>query len=292
MQFLMAPIRPTTLRPVIGGFIRGYTMRDANAAAYVAAVEAADSQALEDGVRQAIDNFVLGCKADGIWDAIKASCILAGARTLNGALVPLAGTAPTNFNFVSGDYNRKTGLVGNATNKSLRTGLLASALSNTSHHYFISGSNFETASSPQIQNLGGVYDGSNLSSLFDIVACVPNVTRRECRSGTAGNIAGSSATINSGLISSGSICGTRTAATLLALYQNGIAASVATNSNTPSLPNVAFGIFARNSNNTQVEHTGSRFNFFSAGDGLSAQAVLALHSRVTDLINAFGAAIP
>jgi hypothetical protein len=43
---------------------------------------------------------------------IKASCFKQGARTLSGALVPLAADmpAPTNFNFVAGDYNRRTGL--------------------------------------------------------------------------------------------------------------------------------------------------------------------------------------
>jgi len=92
---------------------------DADASTYIEAVEAADTQALETGVRYAINDFVLGCKNDGIWDAIKASCILAGARTLNGALVPLVGAAPTNVNFVSGDYNRKTGLVGNGSTKYL-----------------------------------------------------------------------------------------------------------------------------------------------------------------------------
>jgi hypothetical protein len=67
---------------------------DPDAAAYITAVETADGQALEERTKIAIDNFVLGCKADGIWTAIKASCILSGARTLAGALVPLVGTAP------------------------------------------------------------------------------------------------------------------------------------------------------------------------------------------------------
>jgi len=93
---------------------------DSDAAAYTAAVEAADGQSLELGVVAAYHNFILGCKADGIWDAIKASCILCGARTLAGALVPLAGTAPTNVadGFVSGDYTRggaTPGLQGDGT---------------------------------------------------------------------------------------------------------------------------------------------------------------------------------
>jgi hypothetical protein len=98
--------------------VSGY---DADAQKYITAVETADGQALETGVKVAINTFVVGCKADGTWSAIKASCIMAGARTLSGALVPLVGTAPTNINFVSGDYDRKSGLVGNGSSKYLDT---------------------------------------------------------------------------------------------------------------------------------------------------------------------------
>jgi hypothetical protein len=101
---------------------------DPDAAAYIAAVEAADTQALETNTRYAINDFVIGCKQDGIWTAIKASCILAGARTLTGALVPLVGTAPTNNGpFVSGDYDRETGLVGNGSTKYLNSNRNANA---------------------------------------------------------------------------------------------------------------------------------------------------------------------
>jgi hypothetical protein len=100
---------------------------DPDAQAYITAVEAADTQSLEIGVKDAINAFVVGCKADGIWSAIKASCIMAGARTLAGALVPLVGTAPTNFGFVVGDYNRKTGLVGDGNTKNLDSNRLCSS---------------------------------------------------------------------------------------------------------------------------------------------------------------------
>lgn len=95
--------------------------RDLDVINYIAAVEEADGQALEAGVKAAYTSFILGCKSDGIWSSLKASCILAGARTLNGALVPLVGTAPTNYYFDSADYNRKTGLVGNASTKFLNS---------------------------------------------------------------------------------------------------------------------------------------------------------------------------
>jgi hypothetical protein len=261
---------------------------DPDAAAYIAAVEAADGQALEAAVRAAINSFVVGCKVDGIWSAIKASCILAGARTLSGALVPLVGTAPTNNNFVSGDYNRETGLVGNTTNKSLLTGLLANSLSNTSHHLLVNGSSLSPSSTPAV-NFGGVFNGSSISSLFDITG---TSAYRETRSGTAGGSPGDSPTISSGLITSGSIAGCRTSSTEFRLYQNGTSAALATNSNTPSLPAIAFSVFARNDNGTQVEHNNSRLNFFSIGDGLNTSAMLSLHNRVTTLINDIAAAIP
>jgi hypothetical protein len=123
---LSSPIK-RTLRSAFtpsGGYApAGY---DTDAQAYITAVETADSASLETGVKDAINSFVVYCKAQGIWTAIKASCILAGARTLSGALVPLKGTAPTNFNFVSGDYNRKTGLIGNGTTKYLNSNRLDS----------------------------------------------------------------------------------------------------------------------------------------------------------------------
>ena len=94
---------------------------DPDVIAYIAAIETADGQALENEVKIAYQNFIIGCKADGIWDSIKSSCILAGARTLQGALVPLKGTAPTNYAFINDDYDRKTGLKGDGTTKYLDT---------------------------------------------------------------------------------------------------------------------------------------------------------------------------
>jgi hypothetical protein len=113
------PMNPRLLRPTEGGF----RSPDADARAYLAAVRQADGANLEPAVAKAISDFVIGCKTDGIWNAIKASCILAGARTLAGALTPLKGGSPTNTNnnFVSGDYDRKTGLIGDAATKQLDT---------------------------------------------------------------------------------------------------------------------------------------------------------------------------
>jgi hypothetical protein len=106
---------------------------DPDAAAYFARIEAAGSS-INFNNRNAVNQFIVGCKEDGIWNAIKASCILAGADTLSGALVPLVGDAPTNFNFVETDYSVTTGLIGDGSTKYLDSGYaLTQSLQNNRH---------------------------------------------------------------------------------------------------------------------------------------------------------------
>jgi hypothetical protein len=91
---------------------------DADALDYLSRMATADGAGVETGVAVAVDAFFRGLKATpGLFDAIKASCILCGARTLAGALVPIVGDAPTNVanGFVSGDYSRTSGLTGDGT---------------------------------------------------------------------------------------------------------------------------------------------------------------------------------
>ena len=67
---------------------------DADALDYLARVKAADGAGVEVGVATAVSAFITDSKALGVWDSIRASCILAGARTLAGALVPLKNEGP------------------------------------------------------------------------------------------------------------------------------------------------------------------------------------------------------
>jgi hypothetical protein len=111
-----------TLPPQAQARRRGaWSVFDQDAATYIAAVEAQDQQPLELEIKSAIHIFVAGCKTDGIWADIKAACILCGARTLDAALLPLVGAAPTNVNFVGGDYDRANGLTGNGSTKYIDT---------------------------------------------------------------------------------------------------------------------------------------------------------------------------
>ncbi len=150
---------------------------DTDAQAYITAVETADSASLETGVKDAINAFVVYCKAEGIWTPIKASCILAGARTLSGALVPLKGTAPTNFNLVSGDYNRETGLKGDASTKYLDSNRNSNADPQDSFHMAVYGTELVTGGF-----LMGAGTASGATGRSNISA-----TTRQCRNRTDAN---------------------------------------------------------------------------------------------------------
>jgi len=90
---------------------------DADALDYLDRMAAADGASVEVGVATAVDAFVADAKELGVFSALKACCILAGARTLAGALVPVVGDAPTNVadGFVEGDFSRTAGLTGDGT---------------------------------------------------------------------------------------------------------------------------------------------------------------------------------
>jgi hypothetical protein len=82
--------------PYANGFGYGGTNvpTDTDGLDYLSRMATADGAGLETGVAGAIDRFIKACKTSDIWDSIRASCILAGARSLNGALVPLRDYGP------------------------------------------------------------------------------------------------------------------------------------------------------------------------------------------------------
>ena len=255
-----------------GHFLR--TAYDPDAWAYILAVQDADAQSLETGVQRAIDTFVKGCKADGIWTAIKASCILAGARTLSGALIPLVGTAPTNVNFVSGDYNRKTGLVGNGSTKYLNSNRANDTDPQDNNH------NACWVSTPAaVGALMTSSSGNAGQNYMDTDSSTS--TRFYIRDSISG--VGVSGTIVAGFyghkLNSGSQMAYR--------CPQGNGTSAAT-SQTPESRNVF--LYTRADNDVSFSSWSStRLAFYSIGESLD---LALLDARVTALINAYAAAIP
>ncbi len=249
---------------------------DTDAQAYITAVETADGQPLEVGVKAAIDEFVVGCKKDGIWDAIKASCIMAGARTLSGALVPLKGTAPTNFNFVAADYNRKTGLIGNGSTKALNANRAGNADPQNYAHFAVYRT---TAEGTPSSVFGGITD--------------PGTRNAQCyyfygswyfsaRKGFANDPINGSAVGTTGLL------GVNRSSSTSHAYR--IAGSTTTSSITSVAPtSEASAVYAVSYNGSIVGHSSVRLGFYSIGESLD---LALLDARITTLINNFAAILP
>jgi hypothetical protein len=253
---------------------------DADARAYIEAVRLADGQYMEPAVQLAVNDFVAGCKADGIFAAIKASCILMGVRTLSGALTPLVGSAPTNNGpFVSGDYNRKTGLIGNGTSKSIAT-------------------NYTLTGSLQDNRHGAVYvhtpQTSGSHAYFGSSSAVFNATPRTnivAANGAEGNLisrcadetSNTSATANNVAGFQG-ISRSQSASYVRRANATNQTVSVSSLSGDDS----AMFVFARNVFSSNLITSG-RLAFYSFGESLTLSL---LDTRVSTLYTAIGAAIP
>jgi hypothetical protein len=251
----------------------GAAVSDADAQAYLRAVEAADNQGpLEQGVQQAVNQFVIGCKADGIWSAIKASCILAGARTLAGALVPLVGTAPTNVGglFVSGDYNRETGLVGDGSTKYLNSNRNNNADPQDSKHLSAYVSAKGSTNKPYLASLD---DSAGPSALFHRGA------------GTfLTKINAASITASGGQMANGFCGASRNVSTELNWRFSGGSGVSSLQSQAPNSSSIR--VLGYESTSLFGD---SRLAFYSIGESLD---LALLDARVTTLVNAFAAAIP
>lgn len=253
---------------------RGYVY-DADAETYIAAVEAADGQRLEWGVRQAISQFVAGCKTDGVWTPIKASCILMGARTLAGALTPLVGSAPTNVNFVSGDYSRTTGLVGNNSNKYLNTGRNNNTSGQDDFHLAVFGEDPNKANT----SYGGAGNTTAAGSTY--LNTVAASLYGQCRSTTLDAVGVPRLAMNRTFYGMN-----RSSSTAFTYQFCGYSVNVTRTSGTPYDGNIY--IFARNDGGTAAAYTNARLAFYSTGDGLTLSS---LSSRVSSLYHSIMAAL-
>jgi hypothetical protein len=257
-------------------FISSVFTYDEDAGNYIQAVETADAQALEPATRKAINNFVIGCKQDGIWTAIKASCILAGARTLAGALVPLVGAAPTNNGFIGigTDYVRKTGLVGNGSTKYLDSNRNNNTDPRDSNHNSI----FISTAGTGIE----IYAGAGLTSAESGANNLGRTTSPSINMFFRNRF---STAIQFGNADATGFAGTSRSSSANFLARVGGQASTATvGSQSPYNGN--WCVFAGTGGSYK---SNARLAFYSIGESLD---LALLDTRVTDLINAFAVTIP
>ena len=288
----LAPKLPYT-HPFAGGFPYRGSQRlpsDPDALTYLAAVAAADGAPVETAVAVAVDDFFKGCKADpsgtpgrSNWDAIKASCILCGARTLAGALVPLVGTAPSNVadGFVEGDYTRggaTPGLQGDGTS------YLDSGVANNSDFG-------GTVADPQNDQHIAVYAtvAGTTGALFgaETGSSVGATHLAFTGAGLFARNRSTGADVVAGAASQTKLLSFSRGSSANYQYRFGsLSGSFSRASQTPSALNVF--VFER-SGGVASPPTDARLAFYSIGTAISDLA--ALDARVTALVTAIGAAI-
>lgn len=245
---------------------------DDDAVNYIYAVETADGQQLEQETRKAINKFVIGCKEDGIWTAIKASCIMAGARTLAGALTPLVGIAPTSYNFMSSDYNRKTGLKGDGSAKRLDSNRNNTVDPQNSRHLSAYISENSTVT-------GNMLSSDTVGNGASVILQVPSSNyTRNILSGS--NTSG----INRG-IATGFNGVSRPSSSQMITRQSGVSQTHNYASSTPLSSTI--GIFSRAASTAGVSN--ARISFYSIGENLD---IALLDARVSTLMSDFNSVIP
>lgn len=238
---------------------------DSDARTYIDRVESADQATLELEVRQAINEFFVQCKQNGNLANIKNSCLMAGPRTFAGILQPLVGSvAPTQFNFLTNNYNRKTGLRGDTISKYLNTNRVNGADPQDNHHYATYMTVAPTTATTCLMGSGRTNTGA--TGLFG------NETRNR------------NPQINSRPVVLGFYGMIRTNSTDYTVRNGGSEAIINTVSQVPSVTENTF-IFARTQGASPNAHTNARLSFYSIGTAVN---LAQLDQSITSYMNKLG----
>jgi hypothetical protein len=243
-------------------------------------VAAGNTQGLERGVTDAFDvalqdlvaDEILGISGGVIAQAAsksKAMPFLCGARTLGGCLVPVVGPAPTNFNFLSANYNRKTGLFATAgANMYLDSNRNNNADPQNNKHVAVYTSTIVG---------GGRYLGTASG-----LGAVGSTTLASFGGGQLSPYINASSSFSGPQLSIGFYGASRATSSTVSFRNNETTASGSSQSQTPE--NSSILLFRGG-----TIYTSCRMSFYSIGE--DADLAL-LDTRVTGLMTALSAAIP
>jgi hypothetical protein len=251
-------------------------------------VAAGNTSGLERGVTDAFNTALqtlvadtyLGISGNVITQAastIKAMPWMMGARTLPGCLVPVVGTAPTNVNWVAGDYNRKTGL-GDATNatKYLNTNRASNADPQNNFHQAVHVSTASTVTG--VSAYMGQGAGTTGATHIAINTTLGDLVLR--------NRANTSVSITSQAAATGFIGTTRSVAGSFTYRVN---SSNATGSVTSEAASAETHFVMARNNGGPTSYSTGRVRFYSIGESLD---LAILQTRIDALTAALAAAIP
>jgi len=245
---------------------------DADAVDYLTRMAAADGAGVEVSVAVAVDAFVRDLKATpGLFDAIKASCILCGARTITGALVPLAGDAPTSNGFVSGDYSRTNGITGDGSSYLDSNYAYPTVLQNDCH---------------VAAWVSGLPTSGVLAGYGDIIGSGTLISLAACRMYNNGG----DTFLPSNTTASGLRAASRSDSSSF-VYRRNETNETATIAST-SVTHLDLAVFARQRHTLTPDNiTDAAIGFYSIGTDIGSAGLAALDTAVTNLITAIGEAL-
>ena len=250
---------------------------DADAIDYLTRVASADGAGVEVGVATAVDAFFRDAKESGVFSALKACCILAGARTLAGALVPVVGDAPTNVadGFVEGDFSRTAGLTGDGATTYLDSGRANDDDLQNDQHMAVWITSLPTLTSAIMgSRIGPTETGS--SQL--IYRTDPSLTFR---------IHSATETLT-GSASVGFFAASRNASDETLARNGGTEFDSSAASQSPNSENVH--VFQRSGSSSNAP-TDATIAFYSIGTDIGSAGLAALEAAVDNLISAIGEAL-
>jgi hypothetical protein len=247
---------------------------DPDALNYIKTVETADSQGLEATWRNALNTFFIGAKSDGFFPSLKGCAILAGARTLTGALTPLAGPALTIIGSGSSNYNRKAGLAGDGAAFYINTNRAGNADPQNSSHLIVYITTAATGGSQQAAI--GYGNGASSDTLIVLNAPAANYPFR-----SRGIISTQS---RSTVGAVGFVGLNRSSAVSFTSSINSTEETISLSSSVPTSDNIF--LFGRSLGS--LLPTNARIAFFSSGTSLNLSIA---RPRITALMNAL-ATIP
>jgi hypothetical protein len=245
----------------LGRSIGTQTVSDADAQAFVTAAN------IQDQVEaNAINNLVIGMKADGLWTKMKAVYPFVGGSSTSNSY-NLRNTAQYQLSFSGGATHNSNGYTG-GVNGYANTGLNPNTAFSTNDSMHLS------LYSRTNNDLGGLdFGGLNASAVTGLYARFSN--------NAYAYINGGSGVLTGNTNSTGFYVGTRTASNVLKLFKSGTQlGSTYTGANGARLDLNAF-LGAVNVSGSPTYYTQRNYAFASIGDGLSDTDATNLNTRVT-----------
>lgn len=220
--------------------------------------------------QSAINNLVIGLKADGLWTKMKAIYPFVGGTSTTTSY-NLRNTAQYQLSWNGGWTWNSQGVTGNGSNSFANTGFnpnSAFTTNDSAHLSIYSRTNSAASAYVDFGATNGLGNSTAINSAYanNAVSLLHN---------------GSTGVNVTNLNTQGFYIGTRSTASIHKMFKNGSQLGTTDTTSSGTRPNFILYLGAYNSNGSNLYHTNRNYAFASIGDGLTDADVTNLNTRVT-----------